>query len=176
LSTVGFGVYGFGFSQEGQAMRNALKFTVPDGVPFIDFEREFDLPAAEVFRAHKEPGLVGQWLGPHGTNVAIDHYDFRSGGSYLYNHEGADGVTQTASGMFHTVRENEFAVQTFEFSGFPDVVLLEFTSFEDLGGGRCRLRGHLVCPTVEARDGMAQSDMQSGMRDGYERLEELLAK
>lgn len=157
-------------------MSNALKFTVPDGVPFIDFEREFDLPAAEVFRAHKEPGLVGQWLGPHGTNVAIDHYDFRSGGSYLYTHEGADGVTQTANGMFHTVRENEFAVQTFEFSGFPDIVLLEFTSFEDLGGGRCRLRGHLVCPTVEARDGMAQPDMQSGMRDGYERLEELLAK
>ncbi|MFE4541377.1 SRPBCC family protein [Arthrobacter sp. NPDC056727] len=157
-------------------MSNALKFTAPDGVPFIDWQREFDFPVGEVFRAHKEPGLVAQWLGPHGTNVDIDHYDFRSGGSYLYNHAGADGGTHAANGIFHTVRENEFAVQTFEFSGYPDVVLIEFTNFEDLGGGRCRLRGHLVCPTVEARDGMAQPDMESGMRDGYERLEALLAK
>ena len=67
-------------------MSNALKLTVPDGVPFIDFEREFDFPVADVFRAHREPELITQWLGPRGTNVDIDHYDFRSGGSYLYNH------------------------------------------------------------------------------------------
>ena len=157
-------------------MSNELKFTVPDGVPFIDWQREFDLPVSEVFRAHKEPGLVEQWLGPRGTNVVIDHYDFRSGGGYLYNHAGTDGVTHAANGLFHTVRENDFAVQTFEFSGYPDVVMIEFTNFEDLAGSRCRLRGHLVCPTVEARNGMAQPDMESGMRDGYERLEELLAK
>ena len=157
-------------------MSRALKFSVPDGVPFIDWQREFDFPVSEVFRGHREPGLVAQWLGPRGTNVDIVHYDYRSGGSYLYNHAGADGATETANGIFHTVRENEFAVQTFEFSGFPDVVTIEFTSFEDLGGGRCRLRGHLVCPTVEARDGMAQPDMERGLRDGYDRLEELLAK
>ena len=29
---------------------------------------------------------------------------------------------------------------------------------------------------MEARDGMAQSGMEGGMSDGYERLEELLAK
>ena len=157
-------------------MSNALQFTVPDSVPFIDWQREFDFPAAEVFRAHKEPGLFAQWLGPRGTNVDIDHYDYRSGGSYLYNHAGTDGVTHAANGFFHTVRENEFTVQTFEFSGFPDVVMIEFTNFEDLGSGRSRLRGHLVCPTVEARDGMAPQEMESGLRDSYERLEELLAK
>ena len=26
-------------------MSTALKLTVPDGVPFIDFEREFDFPS-----------------------------------------------------------------------------------------------------------------------------------
>ena len=29
---------------------------------------------------------------------------------------------------------------------------------------------------MEARDGMAQSGMEGGMTEGYERLEELLAK
>ena len=43
-------------------MTNALNVTVPEGLPFIDFEREFDFPVADVFRAHKEPELVARWL------------------------------------------------------------------------------------------------------------------
>lgn len=155
-------------------MSNALKLTVPDGVPFIDFEREFDFPVAEVFRAHKDPVLIAQWLGPRGTSVEIDHYDFRSGGSYKYHHTGPDGVSYAFSGIFHTVRENEFAIQTFEFDGYPDVVSIEFLTFEDLGGNRCRLKGHSVYPSQEARDGIAASGMEGGMSEGYERLDELL--
>jgi uncharacterized protein YndB with AHSA1/START domain len=156
-------------------MSNALKLTVPEGLPFIDFEREFDFPVADVFRAHKDPGLVTQWLGPRGYTMEVDHYDFRTGGSYLYRHTGPDGTSYAFSGIFHTVRENDFAIQTFEFDGYPDVVSIEFMTFEDLGGGRCRLRGHSVYPSQEARDGMAQSGMEGGMSEGYERLEELLS-
>ena len=155
-------------------MSNALKLTVPDGVPFIDFEREFDFPVADVFRAHKDPELIAQWMGPRGLKAEIDHYDFRTGGSYRYTHIGPDGSRYGFNGIFHTVRENEFAVQTFEFDGYPDVVSIEFLTFEDLGGNRCRLKGHSVYPAQEARDGMAASGMESGMADGYERLDELL--
>ena len=77
--------------------------------------------------------------------------------------------------MFHTVRENEFAIQTFEFEGFPDVVSIESMRFEDLGDGRTRLSGHSVYPTVEARDGMVASNMEAGMREGYERLDDVVA-
>jgi uncharacterized protein YndB with AHSA1/START domain len=157
-------------------MSNALKLTVPEGLPFIDFEREFDFPVAEVFRAHKEPELIAQWLGPRGTQVRIDHYDFRTGGSYLYRHTGPDGNSYAFSGVFHTVRTNEFAIQTFEFDVYPDVVSIEFLIFEDGGGGRSRLRGHAVYPSMEARNGMAQSGMEGGMSEGYERLEELLGQ
>jgi uncharacterized protein YndB with AHSA1/START domain len=157
-------------------MSNALKLTVPEGLPFIDFEREFDFSVAEVFRAHTEPELIAQWLGPRGTQVRIDHYDFRTGGSYLYRHTGPDGNSYAFSGVFHTVRKNEFAIQTFEFDGYPDVVSIEFLTFEDVGGGRSRLRGHAVYPSMEARNGMAQSGMEGGMSEGYERLEELLGQ
>lgn len=157
-------------------MSNALKLTVPDGAPFIDFEREFDYPVADVFRAHARPELISQWLGPRGTNIEVEHYDFTSGGSYRYRHTGPDGQSYVFHGIFHTVRENEFALQTFEFSGYPDSVSLEYMWFEDLGGGRCRLRGHAVYASQEARDGMAASGMEGGMSDGYERLEELLER
>ncbi|CAM3093287.1 hypothetical protein PSET11_01265 [Arthrobacter ulcerisalmonis] len=155
-------------------MSNELKITAPEGIPFIDTEREFDFPVADVFRAHKDPDLVVQWLGPRGMTMQMGHYDFRSGGSYSYLHTGPDGVPYEFSGVFHTVRENEFALQTFEFGGYPDVVSLEFMTFEDLGNGRTRLKGHSVYPSQEARDSMLQSGMEGGITEGYERLEELL--
>lgn len=156
-------------------MTNALKLSVPEGLPFIDFEREFDFPVAEVFRAHKEPALVARWLGPRRLSMDIDHYDFRTGGGYRYTHVGPDGARYGFNGVFHTVRENDFAIQTFEFDGYPDVVSIEFLTFEDLGGGRTRLTAHAVYPSMEARDGMAQSGMEAGLSEGYERLEEVLS-
>lgn len=155
-------------------MSNPLKLSVPQDAPFIDFEREFDFPVEAVFEAHRDPEAIAQWLGPRGMTTTVDHYDFRTGGSYRYIHTGPDGVSYGFSGVFHTVRENEFAIQTFEFDGYPDVVSLEFLQFEDLGDGRCKLVGHAVYPTQEARDGMAQSGMEGGMTESYERLEELL--
>jgi uncharacterized protein YndB with AHSA1/START domain len=156
-------------------MSNALTLTVPGDLPYIDYEREFEFPVAEVFRAHKDPELVAQWLGPRRLKMEIDHYDFRTGGSYRYTHLDPDGTAYGFNGVFHTVRENEFAIQTFEFDGYPDVVSIEYLTFEDLGNGRSRVRGHSVYPTQEARDGMAQSGMEGGMTEGYERLDELLS-
>lgn len=156
-------------------MSNALKLSVPEGLPFIDFEREFDFPVADVFQAHRDPDLVVRWLGPRRVRMDVDHYDFRTGGSYRYTHTGPDGVAHLFTGMFHTVRENDFAVQTFEYGGYPDVVSIEFLTFQDLGGGRTRLTAHAVYPSMAARDGMAQSGMEGGLTESYERLEELLA-
>lgn len=157
-------------------MTNALELNVPEGVPFINFSREIDYPVAQVFTAYSDPDLLVQWLGPRGMKMDIDHYDFRSGGSYRYIHTGPDGVPYEFSGIFHTVRENEFAVQTFEFSGYPDVVSIEFLTLEQLDGDRTRVLTHAVYPTMEARDGMAASGMEGGVAEGFDRLDELLAQ
>jgi len=156
-------------------MSNPLKVEAPAGVPFIDWEREFDAPVEAVFRAHKEPDLIKQWLGPRSYEMDIDSYEFRTGGRYRYLHR-ADGEEYAFNGVFHVVRENEFAIQTFEFEGYPDVVSIESMTFEALDDGRSRVRGHSTYPSMEARDGMVSSGMESGMSEGYERLDEVLAK
>jgi uncharacterized protein YndB with AHSA1/START domain len=156
-------------------MSNPLKVEAPAGVPFIDWEREFDAPVEAVFRAHKDPDLIKQWLGPRRYEMDIDSYDFRTGGRYRYLHR-ADGEEYAFNGVFHVVRENEFAIQTFEFEGFPDVVSIESMTFEALDDGRSRVRGHSTYPSMEARDGMVESGMEGGMSEGYERLDEVLAE
>jgi uncharacterized protein YndB with AHSA1/START domain len=156
-------------------MTNKLTVVAPEGTPFIDWTREFDAPVEAVFAAHADPEQVKQWMGPDGTELNIDAWDFTTNGHWSHWGE-SEGIKYVFRGVFHTVRENEFAIQTFEFDGVPDVVAIESITFEDLGGGRSKITGHSVYPTVESRDGMVGSDMELGMSQGYDRLEKLAQK
>jgi uncharacterized protein YndB with AHSA1/START domain len=126
-----------------------------------------------VFRAHADPDLVKQWLGPKGYEMEIDQFDMRTGGRYRYLHRDGES-TYAFNGVFHVVRPNDFVIQTFEWEGLPDVVSIETLTFEDLGGGRTRLTGRSAYPSQEARDGMVASGMEHGVVEGYERLDDLL--
>ena len=156
-------------------MTNPVTINAPEGLPFIEIIREFDAPVEAVFRAHAEPELVKQWLGPNGYEMDVERWDFTTQGGYRYVHRSPEGEEYRFNGTFHTVRDNEFAVQTFEFEGVPDVVAVESMTFEDLGDGRTRLRGWSTYPSVEARDGMVESGMEIGLREGFERLDAILA-
>ena len=150
-----------------------LNLNAPVDTLAMEFTREFDAPVELLFRAHAEPDLVKQWVGPRDLEMTIDRWEFQTGGGYRYIHR-ADRGEFAFTGVFHKVRTNELVIQTFEFDGAPDMANLDFIWFEDLGDGRSRLRGRSICPTVEARDGMLSSGMEGGMAEGYERLDELL--
>jgi uncharacterized protein YndB with AHSA1/START domain len=144
-------------------------------VPLVRIIREFDAPPAKVFRAHTDPELIVQWLGPRDLEMTVDHFDCRTGGSYHYTHA-RDGEEFGFFGCFHEVRPGEVIVQTFTFEGFPDSVALERMVFEDLGDGRTRLTGTSLVDSFEGRDAFVSSGMDVGVREGYERLDELLAR
>jgi uncharacterized protein YndB with AHSA1/START domain len=145
----------------------------PD-VPLVRIVREFDAPPEKVFRAHVDPDLVVQWLGPRDLTMTIDHYDCRTGGSYRYLHTRGDDVFGF-HGSFHEVRPNELIVQTFCFEGFPDQVALEKLVLEDLGNGRTRLTATSLVDSFADRDAFVASGMETGVVEGYERLDEVLA-
>ena len=155
-------------------MSNPLTINAPEGLPFVDFEREFDAPVEAVFRAHQDPALVKEWQGPDGYGMELESYEFKTGGRFRIIHRDPEGEEYVFTGVYHVVRENELAIQTFEFEGFPDVVSIESLTFEDLGAGRTRLRGHATYPSLEARDGMVSSGMEIGMSQGYDRLDKIL--
>jgi len=142
-------------------------------VPLVRITREFDAPPVKVFRAHTDPELVVQWLGPRRHEMRIDHYDCRTGGSYRYVHA-SDGKGFGFHGSFHEVRPSELIVQTFAFESMPDGVALERLIFEDLGNGRTRLTATSMVDSFEDRDAFVSSGMEEGVREGYERLDELL--
>lgn len=151
------------------------EITADPHIPLVRITREFNSAPAKVFRAHTDPELVVQWLGPRSHEMRIDHYDCRSGGSYRYLHV-SDGNEFGFRGCFHEVRPSKLIVQTFTFEGMPDSVALEKLTLEDIGDGRTRLTATSLVDSFEDRDAFVASGMEAGVREGYERLDELLAR
>ncbi|MCR6487650.1 SRPBCC family protein [Amycolatopsis sp. OK19-0408] len=146
--------------------------TAAPGTPFIEITREFAAAPEQVLRAHTDPDLVVRWLGPHGMEMEILEFDARSGGGYHYVHRDDRGEYRFR-GVFHTVSEDRI-IQTFEFEGAPGEVTLESMTLIDLGG-RTRIEGRSVFPSVEARDAAIESGMSAGITQSYERLDAVLA-
>jgi len=151
------------------------EITIDPEVPLVRITREFDAPPEKVFRAHTDPELISRWLGPRRHEMRVDTWDCRTGGSYRYVHA-SNGNEFWFHGSFHEVRPGELIVQTFAFEGTPDAVALERLTFEDLGDGRTRLSGTSLVDSFEDRDAFIASGMEQGLRESYERLDELLSR
>jgi uncharacterized protein YndB with AHSA1/START domain len=67
-------------------------------------------------------------------------------------------------------------VQTFTYDGQPDGVSLETLWFEDLGDGRTRLHAQSRVDSFEGRDQWVASGMETGVDQGYSKLDALIAK
>jgi uncharacterized protein YndB with AHSA1/START domain len=145
-------------------------------LPTIRITRDFDAPPDRVFRAWVDPELVVRWLGPNETTMRLDTWDARTGGSYRYAALRGGEEIARFYGSFHEVRPGERLVQTFTWEGFPDGVSLDTMTFEDLGDGRTRVVGLSVVDTMEARDAIIVSGMETGVVEGYAKLDALLAE
>ena len=156
-------------------VRHETTIHVPEGIPVIEITREFDAPPEKVYRAHVDGDLAMQWVGPRDIESRVDHWDARTGGSWRYVSSRGDDEF-AFYGSFHELRPGERIVQTFTYEGAPDGVALEILRLEPLDGGRCRLTAVSVGESVEDRDAMVASGMETGIVEGYEQLDELLTR
>jgi uncharacterized protein YndB with AHSA1/START domain len=145
----------------------------PD-LPTVRVVRDFDASPDRVFHAWTDPKLVVEWLGPNNTTMRIDSWDARTGGGYRYVAEREGEQIASFYGSFHEVRPPSRLVQTFTFEGMPDGVSLDTATFEEIEPGRTRVTILSVVYTMEIRDMILASGMETGVVEGYERLDALL--
>jgi uncharacterized protein YndB with AHSA1/START domain len=157
---------------------NKTVVTVEPGKQELYITREFDAPRELVFRAHTDPDLYARWLGPRGLTTRFVTFEPVSGGRWRFIQRDKDGNEFGFHGVNHEVLAPERIIGTFEFEGLPEAghVILETTRFEALPGDRTRVTSQSVFQSVEDRDGMVASGMESGVVDSYERLDEILEK
>ena len=141
-------------------------------LPIIRITREFAATPAQLFRAHTDPALFARWVGPDASETRIEHWDARTGGSWRFTGRSAGGEF-AFYGCFHEVRP-ERIVQTFTYEGEPDGVALQTVWFEDLGDGRSRLRSQSLVDSFEGRDAWLASGMETGVNDGYAKLQRMV--
>jgi uncharacterized protein YndB with AHSA1/START domain len=153
--------------------RSQARIEADPTVPAIHIYRDFAGTPEQLFRAHTDPDLFVRWIGPGHRETTLTHWDATDGGSFRYELGDGEGV-ECFRGSFHTVRPDRL-VQTFTWEGMPDAVALETMTFEDLGDGRTRLHGMSLCDSFEARDGWLRSGMETGVNQGYAKLDGLLA-
>ena len=139
--------------------------------------RDFAAPRGLVFDAYTKPELVRRWLaGPSGWSMVVCEIDLRVGGAYRYVSRRDDGVEMTMRGVFREIARPERLVQlqTFEPAWYPGSELITGVFTEE--GGRTTVTSTVRYDSREARDLVMQWPMESGLDEGYGKLEALLAE
>jgi uncharacterized protein YndB with AHSA1/START domain len=142
----------------------------------VRIEREFDAPRELVWEAYTDPQLMCEWLGPRRLTMTVQEMDLRTGGSYRYTHRDDEGGEFVFFGEFLEVEPPRLIVQTFDFEANEHGPSRDRVEFVALDGDRTRIVVSAAFPSPEAVETMLSSGMERGVREGYEKLDELLAR
>ena len=126
----------------------------------IRVERVFDAPRAHVFSVWTDPQLIPEWWG---DGTVVEEMDVRSGGTYRFRT--AHGVVE---GEFREVDPPARLVQTF-------MNHLQTLEFEDLGE-QTKLTQTMLFESTELRDTTMNYGVESGAKQGFARIDDVLAK
>ena len=139
----------------------------------VRIERTFNAPRERVWKAMTDPKLVAQWWG-RGNELVIERMEVERGGHWRFVEHSPHGA-HGFEGRYREVTPIERVSRTFEWDGMPGHVAVETATLEDLGEGRTKLVSISLFHTVEDRDGMLSSGMESGVEQSYAALDRVLA-
>lgn len=155
---------------------NSLEITLPSDRE-IAFTRKFDAPRRLVFDAHTKPELIRCWLlGPGGWTMPVCEVDLRVGGAYRYVWEKTDlGLKMAMGGKYLEIVAPEKLVCTEKFDDpWYEGEATGTVTFSE-SAGTTTLSQTIRYATKEIRDAVLKTPMESGMRAGYDALDNLLA-
>lgn len=153
-------------------MELKTKIYAEDGKQELRIERNFDLPASLVYKAHTVPELIEEWMG----NKVLQ-FEAKNHGSWIYETKNPEGIVLfRANGVFLNMIENESFVRTFEMenTGFP--IQLEFFEFQNISENQSKLKMHILYKSVEQRDQILKMPFAMGINMAHNQLEQVLSE
>lgn len=154
---------------------DGLKVTAP-GNREIVMTRSFDAPRDLVFEAWTTPSLVQRWLlGPPGWSMPVCEIELRVGGTYRFVwRRDDDGRQMAMGGTYRDVAATERIVATERFDepwyAGEAVVTTVFRERD----GRTTVTSTMLYQSLEVRDAVLKTPMESGVAQSYDRLAALL--
>ena len=133
--------------------------------------RQFDAPAALIFKAWTTPELVKRWWGFDSSEWLVCEIDLRVGGSWRYLTREEGGFEVGFHGEYRSIEAPQRIVSTEVYEGFPDAAALNTIVFEERAGVTT-MTINVLHTHKEHRDAHVASDMESGMQVSMNRLED----
>jgi uncharacterized protein YndB with AHSA1/START domain len=127
-----------------------------------------------VFAAFTDPALLRQWMSAAGRSLAECEVDLRDGGRYRYVFRTSSGKSFVMYGTFREVVPGKRVVHTESYEGYDWPPLVTAMDLEEKAGGT-----ELVITIQYPRKDICDTDLpniESGMADGFARLDTLLAR
>ena len=141
------------------------------------FERTFNAPREQVWKAFTDPELVPRWWGQHGTTTTVVEMDVRPGGAWRYISSAPDRDDVTFYGEYLEIDPPKGYKWTFMFDvegvgpmGGPETFILE----EIHGRTKVISIGHMG--SADVLEGALATGMVGGAIETWDRLEALLAE
>jgi uncharacterized protein YndB with AHSA1/START domain len=145
--------------------------TLPSDTEIL-ITRQFDAPAALVYRAYTTPELVRRWYGFDTSVWKVCEIDLRVGGTWRYVIQEPD-FEVGFHGEFRELEAPRRLVSTEVFEGMPDASALDIIDFDEVDG--VTTMRMLVQHTEQAhRDAHIESGMEGGMQVSMDRLEDVV--
>jgi uncharacterized protein YndB with AHSA1/START domain len=153
---------------------SSLEITLPSDREIL-MTRTLDAPRDLVFEAMTKAEHVRRWWGPCRLTAEVCEIDFRVGGNWRYVFRAPDGKKVEFTGVYKKIAPPESFVYTECYVepklGNPE--WLTTVTLEDLGE-KTKMTSRLLHPSKEQRDGHANSGMESGAAETFDRLNEIV--
>lgn len=143
----------------------------------IVIRRVFDAPRDVVFAAYTDPTLIPKWWGSRRFTTEVDRMKVERGGEWRFiTRNNVDGNEYAFRGVYHDVVAPDRIVATFEFElGGPGYLQLTSDTFEEIDG-KTRYTSVSLFQSIEDRDGWIPTDMDTGIRESMDLLDELIGR
>jgi uncharacterized protein YndB with AHSA1/START domain len=142
----------------------------------VAMTRVFDAPRRLVFDAFTKPELIKRWLGVReGWTMSVCEVDLTVGGAYRYEWRGPKGEDLGMGGVYREITRPDRIVCTERFDApFDQGEAIDTTVWMEQDG-KTTVTITVLAPSREVRDAVLKSGMTTGVEQGYETLDRVLA-
>jgi uncharacterized protein YndB with AHSA1/START domain len=139
----------------------------------LAIKRVFNATARTLFDVWTRPEHVRKWYGVRSTTVTVCEIDLRVGGAWRWV-IARPGLEVAFSGVFLEIEPPRLLKRTELFEAIPGAESVVTLTFDEKDG-QTTLTLHTRFPSKQHRDGCLQSGMELGMRECFQKIDELVA-
>ena len=137
--------------------------------------REFQAPAALVYAAMTTPEHVRRWWGAGHGEMTVCEIDLRVGGKWRFAQITPDGTEVAFSGEYLELDPPARTVHTERYEAVPAPPSTVTTTYEE-HDGVTTMRALCRYDSLQTRDAVIASGMESGMNASYDAMDVVLAQ